>query len=487
MSFRLPKLEDEIDFLKKFFPLWLYITATQTVSLNSITYFASYLGDLPLAALGAASMIQSSTLYTFMQGFTSVMDVYAPQLVGRGEGGKLGRLTVKVLLQGTSMFIGIMPLWIGLIFAVRLFASPGEEGEAVQKMAEYFMMLCTGTTYLDFLIEIVLKFLTNQNAMGTVYVMSISQSVLQICLCCLFVVVLHLQIEGIVLGIYISRLIILAGCLLVMYIRRKDWKLTILTDESTWKNWGEMMWCGFTGGFNLLFLYLSMMVASYVGQHLGEQSAEGLTVLLRIESWSFSASVAMAYTSALQVGKAIGQGDADRAKYLIGLGFLNFVVERIVFMVVMFSIVNVYFRFFIPDPDVIEMVLPEVPIYSVTVFLNSFIELIGRGILIVLGKTGIVSGVVIGGNIFVGIPMMFCLVYMTDLGVRGILLALLAEKAVDSIILVGLLAKTDLQKETALCDQRMERVAIKEDTADLIKQGFANYGTLATSDGTHQK
>ena len=105
MTWRLPKLEDEIDFLSKFFPMWIYLVATMAVSTQCVTFFASQLGDLYLAALGAASMIQVATLLNFMQGYTSVMDVYGPQLVGRGEKGKLGKLTVKVLLQGTFTFV----------------------------------------------------------------------------------------------------------------------------------------------------------------------------------------------------------------------------------------------------------------------------------------------------------------------------------------------------------------------------------------------
>ena len=108
MTWRLPKLEDEIDFLSKFLPMWIYLAATVTVSLQCVIFFASQLGDVYLAALGAASMIQSSTLFTFMQGYTSVMDVYGPQLVGRGGKGKLGKRTVKVLLQGTFTFVLII-------------------------------------------------------------------------------------------------------------------------------------------------------------------------------------------------------------------------------------------------------------------------------------------------------------------------------------------------------------------------------------------
>ena len=36
------------------------------------------------------------------------MDVYGPQLVGRGGKGKLGKRTVKVLLQGTFTFVLII-------------------------------------------------------------------------------------------------------------------------------------------------------------------------------------------------------------------------------------------------------------------------------------------------------------------------------------------------------------------------------------------
>ena len=66
MMWRLPKLEDEIDFLSKFLPMWMYMLATLTVSQQCVTFFASQLGDVYLAALGAATMIQCDTIFSFI-------------------------------------------------------------------------------------------------------------------------------------------------------------------------------------------------------------------------------------------------------------------------------------------------------------------------------------------------------------------------------------------------------------------------------------
>ena len=466
MTWRLPKLEDEIDFLSKFFPMWIYLVATMAVSTQCVTFFASQLGDLYLAALGAAYMIQMGTLYCFMQGYTSVMDVYGPQLVGRGEKGKLGKLTVKVLLQGTLTFVLIMPLWIGLIFALRLFHVAGEVGNnddgSLREVMEYFLLACTVCSLLDFYIETLMKFFANQGTMRTVYAMSIGQTVLQVFLCFIFVTLLELHVDGIILAIAMTRIIVLSCSALLCYIKRSEWELRGLIDANTWKNWGVMVWCGLTSGTSIFFLYVSYTVANIVVQPLGREAVESMSLLMQFESFIAPSSFALVYTSALQVGKALGEGDPDKIKSLIGLNLFNLLVERIIITVVFFTLFRIYLEILTSDAAVIELSISTTPIYVASMCFAALIELLGRGILIVFGKTGLVSGIVIFGSVVVGIPVILILVYLTHAGVKGIILAILVENIIEVVIFAGILISTNLLDEAGFCEQRLEKLSLRE-------------------------
>ena len=65
-----------------------------------------------------------------------------------------------------------MPLWIGLIFALRLFPTVVGEVEnnqdgSLREVMEYFMLACTVCSLLDFYVEIFAKFFANQGTMRT--------------------------------------------------------------------------------------------------------------------------------------------------------------------------------------------------------------------------------------------------------------------------------------------------------------------------------
>ena len=66
-----------------------------------------------------------------------------------------------------------------------------------------------------------------------------------------------------------------------------------------------MVWCGFTSGINIFFLYVSYSVAYYIIQPLGREAVESVSLLLLFESFIFPSFLALTYASALQVGKAI--------------------------------------------------------------------------------------------------------------------------------------------------------------------------------------
>ena len=153
-------LSDELDALKIGLPLYFYILGSVTVSLQAINYFAARMGDGYLAGLGLGSAVTSASIFMFMLGFSSVFDVYGPQLCGQNKQKDLGKLLVKMLVQGFVAFKLVLFPYVLLVFCFDKIPLPeGNEHGKAQAIAQDFMYKMTITGYLDFVIETFIKFL----------------------------------------------------------------------------------------------------------------------------------------------------------------------------------------------------------------------------------------------------------------------------------------------------------------------------------------
>ena len=149
-------------------------------------------------------------------------------------------------------------------------------------------------------------------------------------------------------------------------------------------------------------------------------------------------------------------------------------VERIIATVVLFTLFRIYVETLTSDAAVIELSISTTPIFAVSMIFAALIELLGRGIIVAFGKTGLVSGIVTVGCVVVGVPVMLILVYLTHAGVKGIFLALMVEHIIETVILAGILITTNLRDEVELCKQRLERLSLREAS----EHTETNYGCL---------
>ena len=449
----------QISSLKITLPMWLYMLSTYTLGTTGISYFAGTMGDQYLAGVNLGMSLNLNTMTGFMIGFTSLFDVYGPQLCGRNQQGELGRLMVKILILGYAAYLMIIPVYVGLIFSIRLFPTEDDTGEdlKIRKIAEKFMAMYGAVGILDYTIEVFLKFFANVRAMPQVYLIPIVQSLVQILLCNLFVCQMHLSSVGIILGTVLSRVLVIGLSVICMYHKRREWNLKHLITSEIFKKWGEMFAIGIAGGLNLVFGYITCSVATYLSQIGGRIMIEVYSIAAKWEGISFSASVAFAYSSAIQVGNALGRKDIRGIRYSICANLLNTVIERIIYTVLIIETRHWFVKIFTNDLIVIKSTADSVYIFSLLITLTSIQELLGRGYFIVLGRTRFVSTVVIMSSVLLGSLSMSVLIFTTQLGVYALFAGIILEKLVEIVVFVGAIIWMDLSKTVEQCADRVSR------------------------------
>ena len=471
-------LSDELDALKIGLPLYFYILGSVTVSLQAINYFAARMGDGYLAGLGLGSAVTSASIFMFMLGFSSVFDVYGPQLCGQNKQKDLGKLLVKMLVQGFVAFKLVLFPYVLLVFCFDKIPLPeGNEHGKAQAIAQDFMYKMTITGYLDFVIETFIKFLVNQRSVMASYCIALGQTSSTIVFCWFFIIHMGMKTNGLVLSLILSRLLVIGFCVGVSVWNREDWNMNRLLNRNTLTNWGEMFKCGMASGLNLFTNNIAFLVLATISQVGGQITMEVIPLCIRLEALAWTGSVAISYSAAIMIGNAMGEGDVGKVKYMMGLNLFNCFLERVCFIAIYIPMRFWYFSLFTDDPVVLARVLYEANLWLGVMVLQNLKELLGRGVLIVMGKAVYVSAVTTCGACLVGVPIMCFMAYATKLESVGLVIGLLAERVVEVSILAVSTFRLDITKEIQECKERLEKEQESVGTMDITDTLVDNENT----------
>ena len=454
-------INDELAFLKTWLPTWLYILSLM-FKINLISFFAGYMGDDYLAGVGLGSTLLITTDF-FLLGFTSIFDVYGPQLYGRGLHTQLGRLMVKVLLQGFTAFLMMTPMFLGMYYSIKYIPLLGDEEESayVKIIAERFLMLSAGLCPLDYAIEVFFKFFIQHRATYTVYGFTVVLIFIQTLLGYIFVVIFKMKIEGIIFSGLFSRLFTIVLSMMTMFYNRIEWHLSIrqLFTGRILQNWWKMTKIGVSSGLMFVFTIATFTVSVFLSQMRGRVTVEVITVSLFYSGISISAGAAIAFTSVIHIGNALGAKDQDKIRYQMKLSVVNLLAERVIFLVLMFLTRHWYYSLFTHDQVVISSLMDSGYVYAAMITCASVQEVLAGGILLAFGKSSWISFSTITCSCLVGLPVMLGLVFTTDLTASAFFLAMLAEKAMAVVVSCLMIGRLDLSAEIEKCAARLEREA----------------------------
>ena len=458
-------LSDELRAVKMCFPLYLYILGSFVFSAQVLVYFAAQMGDNYLAGIGLGSAVYGKTLAIFMLGFSSVFDIYGPQMCGKKKQKELGQLLVKILIQGFVGFLIFLIPYFVMIFCLDKIPVPTDmRNEEVNMIASDFMMKAWFLAYLHFVVECFLKFFINQKAFLVSYAIAFGNALANLMFCVIFITKFGMKTDGLILSLALSKVAMIGICVGTSVWRRKEWNMIGLVNKNTFKNWGEMFNLGMVSGFSLCLIFSGDLAKEFLSQVGGQVTVDVIVLSDRMVTIAWPAGVSIAYSAAIMIGNALGEGDADKVKYMMGLNLFNALLERACFIALHLPTRYWYFSLFTDDPVVLSRVMIASNVYLGLLVLANVIELLNRGVLIAMGKAVYVITVTSCCACFVGIPTMCVLAYTTDLRAVGLLLGLVAERVVEVAVFSIKTLTLDIPKEIEECKERLEKEQQQSDT-----------------------
>ena len=299
-----------------------------------------------------------SSITIFMLGFSSVFDVYGPQLCGKNKQKDLGKLLVKVLIQGFVAFNVVLLPYFVMVFCFDKIPIPeGNKHRTVQAIAQDFLYKIAITDYLDFVIETFVKFFVNQRSVMASYCIAFGQTLSTLVFCWFFIIHMGMKTNGLVLSLILSRLFLLGFCVGVSVWNREEWNMNRLLNRNTFRNWGEMFKFGMASGLHLFTNNIGFIVLATVSQVGGKITMEVITLSVRLEVIAWCGSAAISYSAAIMIGNAMGEGDVGKVKYMMGLNFFNCLLERACFIAIYIPLRFWYFSLFTDDSVILARVI----------------------------------------------------------------------------------------------------------------------------------
>jgi Na+-driven multidrug efflux pump len=182
-----------------------------------------------------------------------------------------------------------------------------------------------------------------------------------------------------------------------------------------------------------------------------------MTISLYYHGFSVSVALAVASTSVIKMGNALGSKDAPRIRYQMRLGATNLLALHIIFLVIMFLSRRWYYGLITEDLAVTSSLMESGYVYAALITLISIQTYLSGGILFSFGKANLISILTFSCSCFVGLPVMFILIFCTEINVSAFFFALMAEQGVAIVVSCVLVSRLDLSEEIEKCAVRLER------------------------------
>ncbi|XP_010922926.1 protein DETOXIFICATION 21 [Elaeis guineensis] len=187
-----------------------------------------------------------------------------------------------------------------------------------------------------------------------------------------------------------------------------------------------------------------------------EVALDALSICLNINGWEMMISVGFLSAAGVRVANELGAGSAKRAKFsIVNVVFTSLTIGSVLF--VLFLVFRGRLAYIFTESDAVARAVDDLSVLlAFSILLNS-VQPVLSGVAIGAGWQSVVAYVNITCYYVVGIPLGIVLGYVLNFHVKGIWMGMLIGTAVQTLVLVGVTAKTDWEKQVAVARQRLNK------------------------------
>ncbi|KAJ9139859.1 hypothetical protein P3X46_030554 [Hevea brasiliensis] len=434
--------------------------------INSVTnIFVGHVGNFELSAVAISLSVIGTFSFGFMLGMGSALETLCGQAFGAGRVHMLGIYMQRswIILFVTCIFL--LPIYI---FASPILKLLGQE-ESVADYAGNFTLLIIPQLFSLAINFPTTKFLQAQSKVTALAWIGFVALILHIPLLWLLIFVFSWGTTGAAIAFDITNWgMVVAQVVYVMGWCKDGWQ------GFSWSAFKEI-WAfvrlSLASAVMLCLEIWYMMSIIVLTGHLGNAviAVDSLSICMNFNGWEAMLFIGINAAISVRVSNELGSGHPRAAKYSVYVTVFQSFLIGILFMLIILIAKDYFAIIFTNSKDLQVAVSKLAFLLALTMVLNSVQPVIG-GVAIGSGWQALVAYINIGCYYIFGLPLGFLLGYKANLGVKGVWGGMIAGTALQTLLLLIVLYRTNWNKEVEQTSERVRRwggqEVDKENTVD---------------------
>ncbi|XP_042479346.1 protein DETOXIFICATION 35-like [Macadamia integrifolia] len=418
---------------------------------NSFTQiFVGHIGNIELSAVAIALSVISIFSIGFLLGMASALETLCGQAFGAGQIFMLGIYMQRswIILIVSSVFL--LPIYI---FATPILELLGQEHDIAVLAGKFTIQIIPQLFALaiNFPIQ---KFLMAQSKVWVLAWISFVTLLIHVFLLWLFIYVLGMSTSGAAAAYNITGWMSPIAQLVYVVVWCKDgWKgLSWLAFHEIW----AFVRLSLASAVMLCLEVWYFMTLVVLTGHLGDAviAVASISVCMNLNGWEAMLFLGINAAISVRVSNELGSGHPRAAKYCVFVTVAQSFLIGLFFMVLILITKDYFAVIFTSSKELQQAVSRLAYLLGVTMVLNS-IQPVISGVAIGGGWQALVAYINLGCYYIFGLPLGFLMGYKLNMGVEGIWSGMLCGTALQTLILLFIVWKTNWKHEA---DQASERV-----------------------------
>ncbi|GLT31209.1 hypothetical protein SLA2020_059610 [Shorea laevis] len=424
-----------------------------TYGIMSITsIFVGHIGEIELSAVSIALSVIFTFSFGFMLGMGSALETLCGQAYGAGQ----------VYMLGVYMQRSWIILWVSCFFLlpIYIFATPilkllGQEDE-IADLAGKFAILIIPQLFALATSFPTQKFLQAQSKVRVLAWIGLVCLIIHVAWLCLFIYVFDWGTTGAAIAFDLTQWeIAIAQVIYVIFWSRDGWHgLSWAAFKDLWafvrlSIASAVMLC--------LEIWYMMSIIILVG-HLDNAvtAVASLSICMNLNGWEGIFFIGINAAISVRVSNELGLGRPWAAKYSVYVTVFQSLLIGLFCMVVVILARDYFAVIFTSSKELQRAVSKLAYLLGITMVLNS-VQPVISGVAVGGGWQALVAYINLGCYYAFGLPLGFLLGYKANLGVTGVWGGMICGTALQTLLLLCVLYRTNWNKEVEQTTERMRK------------------------------
>lgn len=419
--------------------------------INSFTQiFVGHIGDVELSAVAIALSVISNFSFGFLLGMGSALETLCGQAFGAGQVFMLGIYMQRSWIILTVSCILLCPIYI---FATPILKLLGQQDDIAKLAGEFAIQIIPQmfSLAINFPTQ---KFLQAQSKVGVLAWLGFVALIVHIFLLWLFIYVFGMDTTGAAMAYNISAWgVSVAQVVYVVGWCKDGWKgLSYLAFKEIW----AFVRLSLASAVMLCLEIWYMMTLVVLTGHLGNPviAVGSISICMNLNGWEGMLFIGINAAISVRVSNELGSAHPRAAKYSVAIVVAQSLFIGLFFMVVILATKDYFAIIFTNSKDLQRAVSRLAYLLAITMVLNS-VQPVISGVAVGGGWQALVAYINLGCYYIFGLPLGFLLGYKLKMGVEGIWSGMLCGTALQTVILLLIIWRTNWSQEA---EQASERV-----------------------------